>query len=253
MRVKNGIIQRLSWEMRLGIGLVLTSVLIYAFKFLVLGDLTGTYAFIFHALGFLPINVLLVTIILNRLLAHRSKQDKLQKMNMVIGAFFSETGMELLVRFAKADPDLPEIRQDLMGIDQYSRRDYENVQQKLQARNYRVDIRRIDIPYLRAFLQDKRYFLLRLLENPVLLEHDAFTDLMRAIFHLTEELGQRKNFEGLPPNDTNHLTNDIQRAYGMMILAWLSYMSYLNENYPYLFSLAVRMNPFDEKASVVVR
>ena len=253
MRKKSQIIQGLSWEMRLGIVLVLSSVFIYTFKYLVLGDLTGTYAFIFHAIGFLPINVLLVTIILNRLLAHRAKQDKLQKMNMVIGTFFSETGMELLTQFAKADPDLAEIRQDLSITDRCSIESFENIRQKLQVRRHQLDIERIDLPYLRVFLQDKRGFLLRLLENPVLLENDAFTDLMRAVFHLTEELGQRESFGGLPSSDMKHLAVDVQRAYDTMIPTWLNYMTYLKEHYPYLFSLAVRMNPFDEKASVVVR
>jgi hypothetical protein len=33
---------------------------------------------------------------------------------------------------------------------------------------------------------------------------------------------------------------------------WLDYLRYLKTNYPYLFSLAIRTNPFDEKASPVV-
>ena len=47
---------------------------------------------------------------------------------------------------------------------------------------------------LKLFLISKRNFLLMLLENPNLLEHDAFTDLLRAVFHLTEELGFRPRF-----------------------------------------------------------
>jgi hypothetical protein len=35
-------------------------------------------------------------------------------------------------------------------------------------------------------------------------------------------------------------------------LEWLDYMRYLKKDYPYLFSLALRLNPFDEDALVAV-
>ena len=85
-----------TWEVRLGIILVASSVVIYVVKDLLLGDPQNTYQYIFNALGFLPINVLLVTLILNQLLSIRAKRERLEKMNMVIGAFFSEVGSGLL-------------------------------------------------------------------------------------------------------------------------------------------------------------
>lgn len=38
-----------------------------------------------------------------------------------------------------------------------------------------------------------------------------------------------------------------------MVKEWLEYMRYLKNNYPYLFSLSMRTNPFDRKASPIVR
>jgi len=38
-----------------------------------------------------------------------------------------------------------------------------------------------------------------------------------------------------------------------LMLEWITYMEYLKIHYPYLFSLAMRKNPFDESASVVVK
>jgi hypothetical protein len=37
-----------------------------------------------------------------------------------------------------------------------------------------------------------------------------------------------------------------------MMIEWLTYMQYLKQYYPYLFSLAMRKNPFDRNASVIV-
>ncbi|MFA7073482.1 MAG: hypothetical protein WC138_13380, partial [Methanoculleus sp.] len=81
-----------SWEMRLGITLIGLSFVIYVIKYLLLGDPLNTYQYIFNALGFLPISVLLVTLIINELLSVRAKREKLEKLNMVIGTFFSEVG-----------------------------------------------------------------------------------------------------------------------------------------------------------------
>jgi len=39
----------------------------------------------------------------------------------------------------------------------------------------------------------------------------------------------------------------------LLVHEWLDYMKYLKKNYPYLFSLAVRTNPFDRNASVVLK
>ena len=99
---------------------------------------------------------------------------------------------------------------------------------------------------------DKRSFLLVLLENPSLLEHETFTELLRAVFHLTEELEQRNDLKYLPRADYEHLELDIERAYKLLINEWLQYMEYLMIEYPYLFSLAIRTNPFDPNAKVEI-
>ena len=51
----------------------------------------------------------------------------------------------------------------------------------------------------------------------------------------------------------SHLEGDIVRIYRLLVLEWVNYMRYLQSNYGYLFSLAMRMNPFDPEASPVVR
>lgn len=56
----------------------------------------------------------------------------------------------------------------------------------------------------------------------------------------------------MPSNDLQHLAGDIKRAYIRLAGEWLDYMKYLKDNYPYLFSLAMRMNPFDQNASPIV-
>lgn len=56
-----------------------------------------------------------------------------------------------------------------------------------------IDSRAGSLSELRGFLVEKRGVLLRLPENPILLDHETFTDLLWAVFHLAEELEYRPN------------------------------------------------------------
>lgn len=245
--------KRLSWEFNLGIILIILSIIIYAIKLLVLGDPVDTYSSILNSLGFLPLSVLFVTLILNRLLIMQSRKEKMEKLNMVIGTFFSEVGTKLLLNFSDFDPDLEKIRKSLIVNNDWSDEDFYRVGMALKQYAYVVDISKVDFIPLKEFLKQQRSFFVRLLENPVLLEHTEFTEILRSLFHLTEELDSRDFLKDLPETDYTHLALDIHRVYAKLASHWLDYMKYLKDNYPYLFSLAMRKNPFDETASPIVR
>ena len=74
----------------------------------------------------------------------------------------------------------------------------------------------------------------------------------RQRMEINEELQRRPGFSGLPVTDMAHLAGDLERVYTLLIREWLDYMRYLQKNYPYLFSFAMRTNPFDEMASAIV-
>jgi hypothetical protein len=173
-------------------------------------------------------------------------------MNMVIGTYFSEIGVWLLTYLSDCDPELQELRGDLVNINSWPDAEFSRIQNKLRSHKWAVSMQMIDLEVLRTFLISKRGFMLTLLENPVILEHESFTELIRASFHLAEELAYRDTLKGLPSEDCDHLGADIERVYFHLVNQWLDYMRYLKGSCPYLFSLAMRTNPFDEYASVVV-
>ncbi|MGQ9701141.1 MAG: hypothetical protein ACUVQT_01630 [bacterium] len=105
----------------------------------------------------------------------------------------------------------------------------------------------------KIFYNQKKEFLLVLLENPNLLEHETFTNLLWAVLHLTEELIYRKKLNNLPEPDYQHRSKDIIRIYQILIEEWLRYVEHLKRDYPYLFSLVLRTNPFDPNASIEIK
>ena len=85
------------------------------------------------------------------------------------------------------------------------------------------------------------------MQNPNLLEQEYFTDMLWAMFHLTDEMAWRGDMLRLSADDLAHLLQDISRAYRLVILVWIGYMRHLQRFYPYLFGLALRNNPFSAK------
>ncbi len=244
---------KFSWQLKLGIVLLLISVVIYTAKLLIVKNPAETLNYIFNSLGFLPISAFLVTVILNELLGIRARRQRLEKLNMVIETFYSEVGTELLASFSDSDPGLAAIRKRMVITNESTDKDVKDLSSFLRSYSFDIDPRRVDLEKLRDFLNERRNFLLRLLENPVLLEHQSFTETLRAVFHLTEELSRRKDTVALPETDILHLKGDLVRAYRVIAFQWVDYMGYLKNNYPYLFSLAMRLNPFDENATVIVK
>jgi len=241
------------WQVLLALALVVLSAILYSIHFAIFRDPHHIYIYLLGDIAFLPIEVLLVTIIIHQLLTEREKRSRLEKLNMVIGAFFSEAGTGLLTRFSDYDPKLDEVKKNLIPKAEWSDKEFSDLSVTLKGYPFSIDIRKADVEGLRRFLLDKREFLLRLLENPNLLEHETFTQLLQAVFHLTEELANRDDLAQLPGSDYEHIAGDIKRAYVLLANEWVDYMRHLKNNYPFLFSLAMRTNPFDQDASVIVR
>ena len=244
--------KRLNWQVLLALSLIIMSVLLYLIHYAIFRDPHHIYIYLVGDIAFVPIEVLLVAVIVHQLLSNREKRVRLEKMNMVIGAFFSELGTTMLTFFSDYDPNLDHIRRNLIVTNDWSKEEFSRVSKLLKNYGCEIDIEKADLEYIRGFLVQKRDFLLRLLENPILLEHESFTQLLQAVFHLMDELENREELKQLPDSDRKHIAGDIKRAYGLLIVEWLNYMKYARDNYPYLFSLAMRTNPFDQSASVVL-
>ena len=244
--------KQMRWYLSLTIVLIALSSVSYMIQIAIFHKESDTFFYMLQDIAFVPIQVLLVTFFLNQLLTMRERKSKFKKLNMLIGTFYIEVGTGLIKQLTKFSSDISSVQDKMLVMTKWSYKDFMSAQAALRNTDLNIDSRRADLQVLKIFLTAKRNFLLSLLANPNLLEHDVFTDLLWAVFHLAEELSVRDSFEGLPRTDYDHLSGDIKRAYSQLIVEWLSYMKHLKEDYPYLFSLAVRMNPMDVHADPVV-
>jgi hypothetical protein len=244
--------KHIRWYIFLTCSLISFSLASYLVQISIFHRTEDTFFYMIQDIAFVPIQVLLVTFIISRLLTEREKRAMLKKLNMLIGAFYSEVGSNLIKNCSGFSSDLSALTPHLLVSANWSDKDFEQAARLVQKSDPKLDSRKDDLRDLRDFLENKRGFMLSLLANPNLLEHDSFTDLLWAVFHLSEELSSRQTLEGLPAKDYDHLTGDIKRAYARLLSEWLLYMKHLKHDYPYLFSLAIRMNPMDPDASPIV-
>ncbi|MDH7497223.1 MAG: hypothetical protein QHH05_02070 [Syntrophomonadaceae bacterium] len=239
------------WQKRLALLMVLISVFLYWVHFLLFHDAHLIQEHLILELAFLPIHILFVVLVVDQLLARREKLSRLQKMNMVIGTFFGEVGTPLLRMLSPLVTD-PTVLRELNQVKKWSDEEFAASRARVAAADLSFHLDGEQLQRLKDFVLDKRDFLLRLLENPVLLEHETFTDVLWAIFHIIEELRFRQSLHDLRPGDRQHLDTDVTRAYAPLLTEWLHYMQHLRQRYPFLFSLEMRTNPFDPDARVEV-
>jgi hypothetical protein len=186
------------------------------------------------------------------LILRRESQNRRRKVNMVIGIFFSEVGHALLCLFSTHDHTIVGATNELLIDTKWTDARFSAALKALKKYKVKIDAAEFDLEELRVFLNSRRNFLLGLLENPVIVEHEGFSDSLLSVFHVLDELTNRNDLNDLPASDLKHLTGDVTRAYRRLILQWVAHMGHLKKEYPYLFSLALRTNPFDRNASAVV-
>jgi hypothetical protein len=212
-----------------------------------LGKLLATVLIIGGTLSFLGMIAAATDMLLNR----REKRMRMEKINMILGAFFSDVGSELLTYLSNTDPNLDGIRDKFNVTGVWTDEEFSSLDKNLREFKYEIDIKKIDLKSMKSFLILKKDFLLRLLENPVILEHESFSDILRGVFHLYDEFMTRKSFKNLPESDLYHLGVDTRKVYALLAMEWLHYMRYLKGKYPYLFLFAMKKNPFSEEASSI--
>lgn len=239
--------KRIGWPVLLGLSLIGLSGILYFTHYMVFGDPHHIFIYLLGDIAFVPIEVLLVTLIIHRLLNEKEKRALLEKLNMLIGAFYSEIGVRLIRLLTQFDVESDRVR-EAITVKNFSDKEFPGLKNRLKDYSCSVALGRGSLEELKGFLYEKKGFLLRMLENPNLLEHDTFTDLLWAVFHLAEELEYREDLAHMPPVDARHIEGDMKRAYELLFHEWLDYMKYLRDSYPYLFSLAIRINPFDPAA-----
>ena len=201
--------------------------------------------------AFLPLQIAIVTVVLGRYLKRREKNERLKKLSVVINTFFSEVGIDILTSLKDFNQNHGDIDAKLNVQTDWTDMSFSKTVAYFKEADIQIECSAKQLEALRALTMGKMDFLIRMIENPNLIEHDTFTDMLLAVFHVMEELRARGVFYDDRKADMKHLSNDIQRAYKKLLIQWIEYMRHLRSEYPYLYSLAIRNNPFYKKSIMI--
>lgn len=239
---------------KIGIVLVILSVALHGLHFLIFKDFHHIAVYLLGDIAFIPLEVFLVTLVIDRLLEGRERAKLMEKLSMLIGLFYQELGQEMLRVCARADMQIESLRGQCHVTARWEDADYQKLEGTLKQFKYKLDLERVDLDGLYDLLDSRKALMVSLIANPSLLEHDTFSELLMSVSHMHEELALRKSLNGEDPTrrDREHLKLDLERAYGHLAQEWLFYMKHLKARYPYLFATAMINNPFEQRSRTEV-
>ena len=246
------------WKIKLAILLIVVSILLYSGAYFAFNEPEKVIFYIVIDLAFIPLDILIVVLVIEGIIERKEREALMEKLDMILGAFFSEIGNELLREFSRVNSESYEIINKLKEIDHWDNKEFKYAYDYLKKNGIRFkpeipdDERKEYIINLKNIIKGKRMFLIDLLQNPNFLEKASFSNLLLSIFHLDEELELRKDLNKITDKDFEHIIGDIDRVYCRLTYEWILYLEYLNKNYPYMSSIVKRTNPFNPEKEVYI-
>lgn len=147
----------------IGAGLVLLSLFLHYIHYLIFQDAHHTSIFLVSDIAFVPMEVFFTTFVLDKLIEKREHSHILEKLNMLIGLFFSELGTDLLKDITKGDGDLKIIKQDSTKENFDDTIVFDILTGDILTHRYNIDISKIN-------LENIKKKILFTLENRVILD-----------------------------------------------------------------------------------
>lgn len=195
--------------------LIALSSIMFFIHYLIFGQALNTAYYSLMNLCFIPINSLVVTIMLEKLIDYRAKKDRIEKINMLVGIFFTEVGGKLMHFIIDADKDAKNYITNFEDLNKIKKCLYEY--------NYKVDMKYIDLCAIKNILVEHNNLFVTLISNESILQHQIFTDLLMSVIHLRDEIIfiEKDKDSGF---NINHLENDVIRVYKNISIQWISYL-----------------------------
>lgn len=231
----------------LGCGLVLSSIM-YFIHYLFFSNIYETLSSIILSIAYVPIGIIYQTYIINIILEKRDLLTSKKKINIIIGSFYYEVGIDIISILTKGDNNIEAIREYTIIKSDWVEPDFERLKVLLENHYCDLDISKIQIENIYEILDSKDEFILNLMTNVSINDCDDFNELLITMLHLRDEF-QGKYYNGELKNcEANYIKKDLCKAYRYLIIQWIDYIKSLKEYYPFLYEKALKSSPFDNRS-----
>ena len=208
--------------------LLAISACIYGMQILIFKDVRNTEFYIFQDMAFIPISIAITTVVVGELLDINNKRDSRQKTRMLTSTFFSDIGFELMSMLALVSNIDEALLQTINDSDLSEQDKISAIKNSGFTVNADMGMYTVISDVIIASKTD----ILILSSNPMLYDHECFSDLLWELLHLMDEFRLRGNYVKLTPNDLTELNSDFAQVLELLLINWVVNAKYLKETYP---------------------
>src|SRR4051794_29238199 len=138
--------------------MALISLALYLIDYFIVGNARDIATSLVGNLAFLPIYVIFVTLMIEKIMRERERQAVLRKLNMVIGVFFSQVGNRLLKELSAYVVTGEELHRQLLVTSHWHEAEFGKAHEYLKKNDPVIDCARCDKDSFKAFLVSRRGF-----------------------------------------------------------------------------------------------
>ncbi len=211
--------------------LIFLSLIIYTLQIIIFRDPRNTFFYIFQDLAFMPITIAIATLVVGEVLSQKEKEERVKKTRMLTSTFFTEIGNDLTRQLLEITDQSDNI---LSILSQYGNgtMTLSQTQDHIKSMSLSIALNEKTYSKLIEKIQTSRSSFMTLSSNPLLFDHEDFTRILWAIFHVMDEYQLRGTYQDMSQDDISHLNKDYAELLRLLLICFVANAKYLEDTYP---------------------
>lgn len=222
---------------------LLISTIIYFFHYIIFGDLRQTLSGIILSLGYVPIGIIYQELIVDKILDKKQKLNSIEKINVIIGAFYNEVGNSLINILSKGDKKIDIVREEINVNSNWSNEKFQNLIELLKVNTCEIDINKIDIRKIVKLLNHKDTLIINLMINQNIKEYKGFIQLLIVLIYLRDQLQFVTSMESVDDFKYKTIKEEVCKSYNILLIQWVLYIKELKDIDYDLFLKVINNSP----------
>jgi hypothetical protein len=206
------------------------------------GNLNYISNYFYLHLSFLPIHALVLGLILDELIQLREKIERRKRLNMFLGVFFRQMGMDIMLNLLLLVDNREELEERLLVGKHWKARHFRRARRELANLKLIMRPDRVALASLLDFLASRDQDIIEMTRNPLMLEFKGLYRCLLSLFHLIEETRFRGPVDTLSEGAVKHLAQDAGKTLILLSSRWLAYLEHLKGEHPVLFGFQVGLH-----------
>ncbi len=229
-------------KLAIAVGLLILSGVMFLAFWLYTGELTYISKYFYLHLAFLPVHALVLGLILDELIQMREKIERRKRLNMFLGIFFRQMGIDIMLALMMLLENRDEFDERLLVDRAWNARRFAKARRELAGFKPRLRPDAAMLGGLLETLASRENEIITMTRNPLMLEFESLHYCLLSLFHLIEESHFRGPTGQLRPEVLRHLSQDAGKALIRLAGLWLAYLEHLKDEHPVLFGFQVGLH-----------